>query len=299
MIQCLKKVYHEFLALYYDIRYHMFQTNHQLPYIASIEETIDKLITEKKSISRFGDGEIRWILDLPQNSFQSQNSQMQKDLVKVLTIPNDNCLIGIPREIVTIEGKTKRARRFYREFFVENGFQILKYIDNNRKYYNSDISRCYMGYEDTDKAGQRFEKLKEIWTGKDIVIVEGEKTRLGVGNDLFTSCKTIKRILAPATNAYDKYNEIIEAIEKNIQKNELILLALGPTATILAYDLSVMGYQAIDIGHIDVEYEWFKLGTREKIPLKGKYVNEAGELGKQVLDVTDENYNNQIICYVR
>ena len=79
----------------------------------------------------------------------------------------------------------------------------------------------------------------------------------------------------------------------------MILLALGPTATILAYDLSVMGYQAIDIGHIDVEYEWFKLGTREKIPLKGKYVNEAGELGKQVLDVTDENYNNQIICYVR
>lgn len=299
MLQFFKKVYHEYLAIYYNISYHMFQLNHKLPYIATIEETIDKLITEKKSISRFGDGEIRWILGLPQNSFQTQNDQMQKDLIRVLTIPNDACLIAVPREIITIDEKTKRAKRFYREFFVKNGFEILKYIDSKRKYYNSDISRCYMGYEDSDKAGQRFEKLKEIWDGKGIVIVEGEKTRLGIGNDLFTSCKTIKRILAPATNAYDKYNEILEAIEKNVQKNELILLALGPTATILAYDLSLVGYQAIDIGHVDVEYEWFKLGTREKIPLKGKYVNEAGELGKQVVDVTDDNYYKQIICYVR
>jgi len=30
---------------------------------------------------------------------------------------------------------------------------------------------------------------------------------------------------------------------------------LGPTTTVLAYDLYKNGYQAIDIGHVDLEHE--------------------------------------------
>ena len=33
------------------------------------------------------------------------------------------------------------------------------------------------------------------------------------------------------------------------RKINYFLLALGPTATVLAYDLCKMGYQAVDIGH--------------------------------------------------
>jgi len=42
-----------------------------------------------------------------------------------------------------------------------------------------------------------FKKLKKIWDGKDIIIIESEKSRLGVGNDLFDNTKSIKRILCP------------------------------------------------------------------------------------------------------
>lgn len=34
-------------------------------------------------------------------------------------------------------------------------------------------------------------------------------------------------------------------------------ILLDPTATVLAYDLAVQGFQAVDINHVDVEYEWF------------------------------------------
>ena len=46
-----------------------------------------------------------------------------------------------------------------------------------------------------------------------------------------------------------------------------MLIALGPTATILAYDLAEKGVQALDVGHIDIEYEWFlrKDRTHKKI----------------------------------
>ena len=52
-----------------------------------------------------------------------------------------------------------------------------------------------------------------------------------------------------------------------MRKNKLILIALGPTATILAYDLYKLGYRAIDIGHIDIEYEWFLRKANTKIPI--------------------------------
>ena len=76
----------------------------------------------------------------------------------------------------------------------------------------------------------------------------------------------------------------------------LFLIALGPTATVLAYDLFKAGYQAIDIGHVDVEYEWWRMGARRKVKLERKYVNEALN-GSQVADAGEE-YNRQIITKI-
>ena len=78
-------------------------------------------------------------------------------------------------------------------------------------------------------------------------------SRLGVGNDLLDNAKSIKRILGPSRQAFSKYDEILDEAKK-LDKDVLILLALGPAATCLAYDLHKLGYQAVDIGHVDVEY---------------------------------------------
>ena len=73
----------------------------------------------------------------------------------------------------------------------------------------------------------------------------------------------------------------------------MFLIALGPTATILAYDLYKLGYQALDIGHVDLEYEWMKLGTEEQVNLFNKFVNELPG-GDIVDDRTDDEYKMQI-----
>mgnify|MGYP000128627122 CR=1 FL=1 len=51
---------------------------------------------------------------------------------------------------------------------------------------------------------------------------------------------------------------------KKLEKTALFLIALGPTATVLAYDLFKSGYQAIDAGHVDVEYEWWRMGAKRE-----------------------------------
>ena len=62
----------------------------------------------------------------------------------------------------------------------------------------------------------------------------------------------------------------------------------------MAYDLNKLGYQAIDVGHIDVEYEWYLQKDTEKVKLKNKYVNEGtGDIN--ISNENDSSYNKEII----
>ena len=167
-------------------------------------------------------------------------------------------------------------------------------VNKNKPYYSSTITRFYIDYEDKNGVSKYIKKLKKIWDQKDVVIVEGEKSRVGIGNDLFNNVKTIKRIICPNINAFNKYNNIINSITRNVQKNKLILIALGPTATLLAYDLYKLGYQSLDIGHIDIEYEWYLRKAKKKIKIENKFVLEA--FGKDRFSrVKDKKYYDTII----
>lgn len=101
--------------------------------------------------------------------------------------------------------------------------------------------------------------------------------------------------LCPAENAFDRYEEIYNEAVKQ-PKDKLFLIALGPTASVLAYDLAMKGYQAIDIGHADLSYEWLLRGRREK--LSNKYCNEMPG-GYMVEDIYDAEYESQIIADFR
>lgn len=176
--------------------------------------------------------------------------------------------------------------------------QWIGLLNINKIYYNTNMTRLYMDYKDKSQCEERFDLIKRMWENRDLVIVEGDKTRLGVGNDLFSNVKSLRRILAPATNAYNKYNLILHEVLK-VEKEAFIILALGPTATIMAYDLAVEGYQAVDVGHVDIEYEWFLMGAKKKVPIKNKYVNEAkGGLGKNILSLEDHKYTDEIITQI-
>jgi len=141
-------------------------------------------------------------------------------------------------------------------------------------------------------------QLKKIWDKKEVLIIEGRQSRLGIGNDLFDNMKSIQRIICPKENSFNIYDKIIKEVLK-VSKKRLILIALGPTATILSYDLYKLGYQAIDIGHVDIEYEWHLRKAKERIKIENKYVNEASNGRKNISKIKDKNYYNQIISIIK
>ena len=145
---------------------------------------------------------------------------------------------------------------------------------------------------------EEVKELKGIWDQRDCVFIEGVHTGMGVGNDLFDNCRSI--VLGPAENAIDKYDKIFrEALKQS--KDKLILLALGPTATVLAHDLCKSGYQAVDIGHIDLIYESYlrKLPNLYGVDIPYKYCSIDERIpGRDIKSIEDAAYKRQIVAVI-
>lgn len=276
--------------LYKDRLYSLFN---KAPFILSIDESISYVINNHVSVARFGDGEIKLIAgkDLP---FQKCEQRLQSLLIEVISSDLPNLLVCLPGTLVDLSLYDHQSLIHWKKHLSYYRAYWYKYNIKDKIYGNTQMTRCYMDLKDKSSSNLFFAGLKKIWTDRDVIIIEGKQTRLGIGNDLFQNVKSIKRILAPNQNAFQFYDDILKVATEYSCKY-LILLALGPTATVLAYALAKKGYQAIDIGHVDIEYEWFLMGATKKVPVSNKFVNEAGA-GKGVGDIMDVEYQNQIVC---
>ncbi len=281
--------------------------------VQSFDESVDLIIKNQSSLARFGDGEFSLMLNgefmRTRNlslRFQDANSELKRRLTEIIKSDEAeklNIRIAISSAIVNyeIEDYTEEAWHFWRNFLVENRYKIYRLLNKNYLYSDTLITRFYMDYKDKSqqKILHKVKKLKEIWNGMDLLIVEGTGSRLGLNNDLFDNVASIKRIACPDKNAFDRYAQILNATQRFGVK-KLILIALGPTATVLAFDLAKEGFRALDLGHIDIEYEWFLRGTHTKTFVEGKIMTEAHSNAISNMDSTmDRAHLSQIIHSIK
>lgn len=271
------------------------------PNVMSLNDTLSYIFEKRASITRFGDGEFKWMLGIKQNSFQEDSSELRKLLLKTFSIRKDSLLICVPDAFGDLSKYNSFASNYWSTEMCLHREAIKKlFISDDYTYGNPYITRFYMDYIDKSHVKGIIDDWRKIFSKRKIYIIEGEFSRLGVGNDLFSTAASIQRILAPAKNAFSSYEKILDFIQKNTSKdsNVLLLLALGPTATIMVPFLADMGYQALDIGHIDVEYEWYKLHAKKKTPILGRYVNEAGGFKNEFPPEILKTYNEEILARI-
>ena len=290
-LKCEKKTNSKCLKCTNDILFHGLN-------IIPTEKTLDEIIQHKKSISRFSDGEFYIIIGRGIN-FQEKDSKLSRRLFQIIKNNNKNKNLLVRIDFTYKKKKLDLYRKsssdHWIRFFRSQRFKLLKLLDKSKIYYSSDITRFYHRFKDKSNVPKHIKKLKKIWEGRDILIVEGEKSRNGIGNDLFNNTKSIKRIICPAKHAFRVYDKILNAI-LTVDKKYLVLIALGPTASVLAYDLSNLGYQAIDIGHTDIQYELFLRNATDMIQIPYKFTNEYNNgRNESVGEVDDINYYKQIL----
>ena len=290
MLDKLKRRLHKFLDENFLIPM-AFRKTSRLQIMSSMD-SIRYIIDHKCSLSRFGDGELDSI-EGKGGEYQHPSPRLSAMLLECLQSDLPNHRVAIPNHLNHFDGKP--AQGFWTNYVVGHHKQFLKWLSFDKVYLDTQLTRFYYEHKDKSHCSEHIGLIKQIWDGRDVVIVEGAKTRSGIGNDLYANAKSIRRILGPALSGFNRYDDIYNFIVNNVSKDKLILLSFGITATVLSYELAKLGYQAIDLGHLDIEYEWFRMGAKGRVPIKGKFTNEV-EAGHNPEDCMDPDYKKQIIA---
>lgn len=261
--------------------------NVKLPKVLNAWDALYLVASSDKSMARLGDGEFKLIMG-ENISFQKFDPELSERLKNILRSQNENILVGI----ADIFGYC--TAEYMRRVMCSCRETLYKYIDFDKTYIDTNVTRQLV-FTNHEQGQDYYNKMKSIWDNKDIIIVEGAGSRLGVGNDLLNNAKSVKRILCPIKDAFSKYKEILAECLKQ-DKNALFIMALGPTATVLAEDLTNNGYRALDIGHLDTAYEAFLRNSEKFVHVEGKIVFNEERHNNLLKPCSDENYNKQIIA---
>lgn len=289
----LIKLYNRLYDIKIMINEYIYRNILEKPNIMSREDTLNYIIANNVSVSRIGDGELK-LIDGESIGFQRADPILAVRMKEILKSDDDKCLVCLTNIWGNLQHLDEKAKKYY-TFTLANKRKLwYSYIDMEKKYGSADITRFYNGIQDVKNAENYVPKLKTLWEAKDILIVEGNQSRMGVGNDLFDNTKSIRRILCPTLNAFSIYETILQAVKKYAKKEDVIIVALGPTATVLSYDLAQEGYKAWDLGHMDIVYEWYVRRAVEKVKIEGKYVNETMD-GRVFSECNNEKYRREII----
>ena len=263
--------------------------------VKGIDETLDYIIENKSSLVRFGDGEINMLAghSIPYQDYDEELVSTMRDIIGQES--RKELVVCLPDAFTDRFRFTYWAIPFWKDH-MDHYMDFYRELCSDSWYGSTFVSRPYIDFEDKSQAKAQFEKLKSIWENRDLLIVEGATSRSGVGNDLFDEANSIKRIICPSHSAFSRVHEIEEEIEKHAA-GRLILCMLGPTAKVLAYHLSRKGHQVLDIGHIDSEYEWMKMGAKTKVKFSHKHTAEYN-FDQDIEFIEDETYNSQIVAKI-
>lgn len=243
----------------YEIRYHKFDLNEISELfeiyklypknIMNSIDSIDFIIKNKISVARIGDGEIVNEIVGKRCYFP----ELKERLIKILMEgSNSKCLVCtnafFPADQNIKLFLRKVAAFYWIKVITLETFKTLKFTKNGM--YGD--AYCFLNYfkenDSKDVVEQKKKYIRKIWDKRKILFVVNKNSP--VVNDTTEFCDTKEKayIYGPAAGAFSEYERIMKEI-KQYDKDWLIYIELGPCATILAYELSKLGYQALDMGN--------------------------------------------------
>ena len=228
------------------------------PKVMSVDETLDALIGGS-SIVRFGDGELECIVKW-QIAFQGPDDALAERLKEVLSSDEPGLLVAVNGLVYELGRESTSAERdFYLTQAPWMRPVLSRYLRPGKIYAAAEATLVHTMYRQGYDRRTYFRRFRSVWDGAKVVLIHGEGIFDDLTHDIFDNASSIDHILAPRQNAFDRYDDILrEALRA--PKDSLMIAILGPTATVLAYDLHRAGYRSLDLGHIAKSYDWWQNG---------------------------------------
>ena len=219
-----------------------------IPKVLNEKDTF-KLVRDKKmNLARYGDGEFK-LARGASIRLQSGSKEIQYHMQNILMNPNPNVLPAIqniydPKLFNMLPPGKKKFWQTYKSP------EILKFIDPGRVYGSSFVGRKdnapWISCDD-------ILEWRTLWEDQVVISVVGH---VKWDIDIIDNTKKKITINGPPSEAFSEFDTIYKKIKDAWEKENayVVVLHLGPTATILANELAKDGIWAIDLGSWQFNY---------------------------------------------
>jgi len=218
-----------------------FTAEHQLGFA----RTLERLVQDRVSFARFGDGELRIMLRPEFNlRFQRWSAGLATDLRAVLTYDGydpDRLFLGFPYPYRSL---------YWSDLWLDIWPDLRPLLRTDITYGTTHVSRpiCF------ERLGQDGVDLwRQVWRDRDVCIITGEGSRFDVVPELFDNVASSRFVYSTPVNAYGDLPRLMGEL-KDEDPASLFLVALGPAGTLVTAWLAQRGRWAIDIGHISASW---------------------------------------------
>lgn len=135
------------------------------PEIYDIDTTMELIIQNRLSVTRFGDGELDMILGINHPKFQKDDIELSHRLKEVLDSNDSNILVCIPNVFKDslLEKYTGKVARHWKRFLMRNRKSLYGIFKKDHFYGDTQFTRNYIDLNDKTNSMQYFRKIKLIW----------------------------------------------------------------------------------------------------------------------------------------
>ena len=161
---------------------------------------------------------------------------------------NDKCLVCINDFNADNENCPMFFRKHFTHYFsgIADDLAKLKFSKN---IYGDAYSFLFWFQQETKLSKtEKLDKIKQIWNNKKILFVTNDESKILKDDDFFNNVLEKQFLFIPHRNAYSKYQETLGKIKNDFDTSYLVYIEGGAMATVLAWELSQFGYQALDMG---------------------------------------------------
>ena len=212
------------------------------PPVLSKRETIDLIVRDKASVARYGDGEYKLCRNKSLR-FQRNANGLARRLRAIL-------YCNMPNFHAAIRPLPDSMESGWWSQLIHN-YRVVAKLDSLPPRLNACI-----GYFDRL---EYIDEMKRIWQNRDVVLITNTETfQMATACNLFANAKSQDFISAPSEQAFSEYDFILQQA-KDKHPTTLFVMACGPTATVLAFDLHVHGFQAVDVGNFIHSVRWNRM----------------------------------------
>lgn len=134
--------------------------------VLSNDETLNRVIAEKTSVSRFGDGELV-LMNMQSIGFQDADFRLKERLEEIIDCVDEGIMICLTDIMLNTKGLRKETAKYCRSYTVNHKKMIEDKVPRDRVFGCTNFTRFYADWAVKDQAimQDKVEKLKKIWGG--------------------------------------------------------------------------------------------------------------------------------------